>query len=187
MNWAHVHLALNHAPVIGVFGVALFLVIALAMRNVTVARIGAGFLVLLAVITVVVYLTGDAAEGLVEDLPGVSHDVVEHHEGVSFYATVVMVLAGVIALLPLLRWSRPERYSGRMLALMLFVTLVGCVVMVWTANTGGKIRHTEIHPALSVAAPALPVMVYAVREDERPSPSYERRATRRGTLRAPTA
>ncbi|HWV58092.1 MAG TPA: hypothetical protein VNZ57_11635 [Longimicrobiales bacterium] len=151
MNWAHVHLALNHAPVIGVFGVALLLVIALAIRNVTVARIAAGFLVLLAVITVIVYLTGDAAEHLVEELPGVSHDAIEHHEGVSFYSTVVMVVAGVTALFPLLRWSRPERYSGRTLAIVLAVTLIGCGVMVWTANTGGRIRHTEIQPALSAA------------------------------------
>ena len=92
MNAAHLHLLLNHLPVIGIPIIGVFLLLALAGKQQALVRIALGFTVVLALLTVPVYLSGEPAEEIVEDLPGVPHAVLEEHEeiaNVTFVATEV--------------------------------------------------------------------------------------------------
>lgn len=147
MSWAHIHLALNHFPVIGLFIALLLLVVALRRHSGELVRGTLALLVLLGVVTVIVYLTGEPAEDLIKDLPDFSETLVEHHEEVALIATIGMGILGLVALFGLIRFRGsnpvPPWYSGALLVLGL---LVGGV-MAWTANLGGQIRHTEIRPA----------------------------------------
>ena len=62
MNWAHVHLLINHIPVLGtVFG-TLLLVFGMAKKNETIKRVSLGIFAIIAVATVPVYFTGEPAE-----------------------------------------------------------------------------------------------------------------------------
>jgi len=169
MNWAHVHLALNHVPVVGVFGIALLLIIALYSHNTGLARLTSGLLVLLAIVTVVVYLTGGAAEELVEGLPDVSEPMIEYHEEVALVGTIVVIVAGIVALGPLLRWSSDQRISTRTLAAVLVVTLIACGIMAYTANTGGRIRHTEIRSGAALSDSSIDQRPTGARELDRAS------------------
>ena len=81
MSWAHIHLALNHVPVIGLPIVVLLLLWGLVRRNAELIRAAFGLLVLLALVTLVVQLTGEPAEDLVEGLPGVLDSMVETARG----------------------------------------------------------------------------------------------------------
>jgi uncharacterized membrane protein len=144
MSWAHIHLALNHVPVIGLLIVLLLLGVAGLRRSSELTRVSYGLLVLLAAVTVIVYLTGEPAEEMVENLPGISEPLVERHEEVALIATIGMVVLGLVALVGLIRFRGPRivpAWYGR--GVLLLALLVGGV-MTWTANLGGQIRHSEI-------------------------------------------
>ena len=144
MSWAHIHLALNHVPVIGLLIVLLLLAVAIVRRSTELTRVSYGLLVLLAGTTVVVYLTGEPAEELIENLPGFSEALVEQHEEVALIATIGMVVLGLVALVGLIRFRGPRvapAWYGR--GVLLLALLMGAV-MTWTANLGGPIRHSEI-------------------------------------------
>ena len=80
MNPAHLHLMLNHIPVLGMaFGLAL-VSLALLRKSEELKRISLGFLIVIALLAIPAYLTGEPAEELVENLPGVSKSSIEQHE-----------------------------------------------------------------------------------------------------------
>ena len=144
MSWAHIHLALSHVPVIGLLIVLLLLAVARLRRSTERTGVSYALLVLLAATAVVVYLTGEPAEELVENLPGFSEAIVEEHEEVALIATIGMVVLGLVALVGLIRFRAPRiapAWYGR--GILLLALLMGGV-MVWTANLGGQIRHSEI-------------------------------------------
>jgi hypothetical protein len=152
MSWAHIHLALNHVPVIGLLIVLLLLGVATLRHSTELTRVSYGLLVLLAATAVVVYLTGEPAEELIENLPGFSEALVEEHEEVALIATIGMVVLGLVALVGLLRFRPPRiapTWYGRG---VLFLALLMGGVMLWTANLGGQIRHSEIRSGGGVGA-----------------------------------
>jgi hypothetical protein len=80
MNWAYVHLALNHLPVIGaIFGV-LLLLLALLRKSEELKRVSLGVFVITALLALPIYFTGEPAEEVVEHLPGVAEPLIERHE-----------------------------------------------------------------------------------------------------------
>lgn len=144
MSWAHVHLALNHVPVVGLLIVLLLLAVARLRSSTELTRASYALLVLLGVTAVVVYLTGEPAEELIENLPGFSEALVEEHEEVALIATIGMGVLGLVALVGLIRFRPPRiepAWYGR--GVLLLALLMGGVI-VWTANLGGQIRHSEI-------------------------------------------
>lgn len=144
MSWAHIHLALTHVPVIGLLIVLLLLVVARLRRSAELTRVSYGLLVLLAVATVIVYLTGEPAEELVENLPGFSETLVEQHEEAALIATIGMGVLGLVALVGLIRFRAPRIAPAWYDRGLLLLALLMGGVMAWTANLGGQIRHSEI-------------------------------------------
>lgn len=100
-------------------------------------------LVLVALVALPVYFTGDAIEDRVEKLPGVSEAVIDRHKdaaGVALAGAEVLGAIGVAGLVLVVRRAMPGWFIPATLAL----TIVGGGLMAWTANVGGQIRHTEI-------------------------------------------
>lgn len=143
MNTVHLHLLLNHLPVVGTVIGTLLLAVALLRRSDELGRISLGLFGLLGAIALVVYLTGEPAEDAVEKLPGISHGLVERHEDAALVATIVLGIFGALALATLLLYRR--RALPRWVTMLGFDTaLVASSTMAYTANLGGQIRHTEI-------------------------------------------
>jgi hypothetical protein len=151
MNPAHIHLMLNHVPLFGAIGVTILFVVALFMRQQGVARAGLVVALLTAVVAVVVYLTGEPAEELVENLPGVSEPLMETHEEIALVATLVMGGFAVIALYGLFAFR--HGVSMRFTKVLALLSLLPLAAMAYTAYLGGQIRHSEIRPA-ALEAPA---------------------------------
>ncbi len=144
MNLAHLHLVLNHLPVLGTgFGLAL-LVFGLWRRSDELKKTALGVLVLVALAAVPVYLTGEPAEDLVAAFPGVSEPAMERHERAASASFTGVLVTGVAATAGLVFFRRgkalPRWYAMPMVASVLVVA----GLMAWTANLGGQIRHTEI-------------------------------------------
>lgn len=151
MNMAHLHLMLNHFPVVGAPLLLALLAYGLARGSPDVTRIALWATVVLGVVTLVVYLTGDPAEELVEALPTFDHDMLERHEAVALGATVILVATAVLAGLALRAGRSDGRLAGTMNRLVLAGLLAGTAGVAATGWTGGPIGHPEIRPGAPVA------------------------------------
>ena len=148
MNWAHVHLMINHIPVLGLpFGI-LLLIFGMWRNSEEIKRVSLGIFAIVAVATLPVFLTGEPAEEIVEHLPGVEHAIVEEHEETALIAFIAVAILGICALGALWRYRRAEAIPTRLIVAGLIISMFVCGLMVWTADLGGKIRHSEIRPQL---------------------------------------
>ena len=146
MNIVHLHLLLNHIPVVGALVSLLLFAAALLMRGTVSTKFALAFTTGIAVIAVAVYFTGGPAEEVVEKLAGVSEKAIERHEEAAEVTTVATGILGALSLLALIVFRRKP--APRWLA---FAGFAGAVfiaaLMGWTANLGGQIRHTEMQGA----------------------------------------
>jgi hypothetical protein len=144
MNWAHVHLMINHFPVIGLFGAIALLGYSLARKSEELKRVCFGLFVLLALITLAVFFTGQAAEDTVKKLPNVTEAFIGRHEEMAELALVLMETLGLAALAGLLFLRVSGAIPKWIVVIVLLLSLVTAAVVGLTANLGGEIRHTEI-------------------------------------------
>src|SRR4030066_291561 len=97
MNWPHIHLIINHFPVVGFLSGLLFVAYAMIRKSEELQKTGLGFLVLVALIMVPVYFTGDQAGDIMERLPDVSRSLVEQHEEAASVALTGVLILGLAA------------------------------------------------------------------------------------------
>ena len=143
MNLVHLHLLLNHFPVIGVVIVAFLLMAAVFRRSGELAKVSLAMLALVGAISILVFLTGEPAQDAVEKLPGISERIIDRHEDAARIATIVTAGIGALALGALAVYRR--RALPRWVTLFALVGAVGSSAMMgYAANLGGQIRHTEI-------------------------------------------
>jgi hypothetical protein len=142
---------LNHVPTVGFAVAVCLLVISLVYTDDRLQRLSFGLMVLIAVVTLPVYLSGAAAVGIIRDLPEVSGALIRAHEDAALSAFALMQITGGAAWLALWqcrRFARPPR--GTVLCVLLF-SLAAMGWMAYAASLGGAIRHPEI-AAIEAAA-----------------------------------
>jgi uncharacterized membrane protein len=154
MNYAHLHLILNHFPVIGMVIGFCLLGVALIIKSEQLKKIVFGIFVAIALLAIPVYFTGEPAEKIVENLPGVSDTLIETHEEFALFSMIAMEITGLAALIGLFLFHSGRAISGWFTTALFTVSLVTVALMGWTANLGGQIRHTEIR-AVAQNAPAM--------------------------------
>ena len=144
MNATHLHLLLNHTPVVGtVFGLGL-LAYGLWRKSEDLKKTALGVFVICALLAVPVYLTGEPAEHVAKRISGVSKPVIEQHEEAAGVAFTAVVVLGVGALAGLLLFRRGKPVPGWYSSVILVAALIVTGLMAWTANLGGLVRHPEI-------------------------------------------
>src|SRR5690349_20350048 len=105
MNLAHVHLLLNHLPILGtLIALAMFLV-ALVMDQNDLKQVSLALFALIALFAIPTYMSGSGAEEMIKDSPDVSMDAIETHQGSALIAFIFMELTGAFALIGLWRFS----------------------------------------------------------------------------------
>ena len=144
MNAAHLHLILNHIPVVGIPVAAAVLLYGLIRGSEEVKRVSLLAFVAIAVITVPTYLAGQAAEDLVEHLPGVDDDIVHTHETAATIGLIVTSILGVLSAVGLVISFFVGRLTKPMTVLLLLIAFGVSGWLGRVANLGGKIRHTEV-------------------------------------------
>jgi len=151
MNPVHVHLLLNHIPVVGLWlGIVLYL-IALA-RKPEWRSLSLGVFVMMAVLTIPAYLSGEPAEEAIRGLSGVSEATIEEHEEAARPALLAMLALGAVALAGLFRFRHAERWSRGYGWLVLGLALLAGGLIGRTANLGAHIRHPEIRSTAPASA-----------------------------------
>jgi len=152
VNLAHLHLLLNHFPIIGtVVGVGLFL-FSLAGKNDDLKRASLIIFAVMALLSLPTFFSGVGAEGAIVELPGVSNVLIDRHEGAAILALFFMEITGALSLAGL--WqshkvSRPARWN---VASVLLFSLITVGLMARVGTTGGDVRHPEIRASADPAA-----------------------------------
>jgi len=146
MSIVHLHLLMNHVPVVGTLFALLLFAAAIFLRETVSTRFALGFSAALALVAVAVYFTGEPAEEAIEKLAGISERTIEQHEEAAQLSTIAISIFGGLALVALgiFRKRQMPRWVG---AAGLAGTVVLTALMGWTANLGGQIRHSEIRSA----------------------------------------
>jgi hypothetical protein len=155
MNAAHWHLVLNHIPLIGIGFVILLLIIALLRRSSELKNVALVFTVIVALWAIPAYLTGEPAEEIVEDMPGISEDLIHEHEEMAEKAFIFIEAVGGIALIGLVVGRFNRKLGDTLAVITLLGLLAGGGLIAYTANLGGEIHHQEIRgDKTAVSAPA---------------------------------
>jgi hypothetical protein len=146
MNFSHLHLLLNHFPIIGTMvGLGLFL-LSLVGKNEDLRRASLIIFPAMALLAIPTFFTGTGAQGAIRKTPGVSEVLIERHQGAAMLALLFMEITGALSLVALWRsqgTSRPARSNWSLSAVLIFsIVTVGLMARVGT--TGGDIRHPEI-------------------------------------------
>lgn len=142
MNWAQLHLALVHIPVVGALFCAATLLLARLYRSDLLFRIGCGFTVFCAVAAALSYFTGGEAFELLR--AEVDNDVVEEHALVARGAFLLYTLVGLVGLVSLLQHVQGESVPEALRRALLVGNVVVLAVLIWAAHLGGLIQHAEI-------------------------------------------
>ena len=135
---------LNHFSVVGsIFGSAL-LAVAVVRNSRELIMLSFAFIVAIAVLSIPVYFTGNAAETQIEHLAGVSPAAIEEHEEAARFGFTAIECVGALALAGLLLF-RAEPVPRWFLLIMLVGSLLAVGAMYYTADKGRRIRHSEIY------------------------------------------
>jgi len=150
-NPAHVHLWLNHVPTVG-FGAALALFVVARLRaDDDLTRAGLVMFFVVATVTIATYLSGNAAEPLVQQGPGVSPPAIRAHEDAALLAFACMEITGFFAWLALWEWRRVPTLRRWHLPTVLLMAILTFGVMARAADLGGAIHHAEIRATVAAA------------------------------------
>ena len=154
MNWAHVHLLLNHFPTVGmVVGLGVFLT-AIAAKSDDMKRTSLGIFFFISLLSIPAFVTGTSAKLALDKVPEVSKAMIDTHETAAFEGLWFMELTGAVAWLGLWQYRRLSRVPQGTVAAVLLTALVTFGLMSRAALIGGEIRHPEVRMEPSVATPS---------------------------------
>jgi uncharacterized membrane protein len=146
MNFAHLHLLLNHFPIIGTIVGFGLLLLSLLGRNEDLRRASLIIFPAMALIAIIAFFSGVGAQGAIRKAPGVSETLIERHQGAAMLALFFVEATGAFSLVAL--WTaqgkpRPAPWNWSLSAVLLF-SMLTAGLMARVGATGGDIRHPEI-------------------------------------------
>lgn len=151
MNQAHLHLLLNHLPILGsLFGI-LTLIAGFILKNDNVKRTALGLFAVAAITAIPAYLTGEGAEEVVESLPGVSENLIEAHEDMANIFLWVVGALGLLSLATLFTDLKAQKITSTMYIITFVASLAAMAFGAKVGASGGEIRHTEIRSDATAA------------------------------------
>lgn len=144
MDQTHIHLLITHLPIFGSLLGTLVLGYGMWKKSDTTQLASYYLLVISALGAVIAYLTGEAAEETVENIQGVSENVIEQHADFASYALVALIMVGVFSLVGIYFKSTKSTFAKPAATITLFLALIGFGLVARAGYLGGQIRHTEI-------------------------------------------
>lgn len=149
MNDAHLHLVVNHFPIIGVLLGFMVLVGGIVMKNKTIQNTAYFIFIIGALATVASMTTGEGAEEIVEEIPQIGHEIIHEHEEMAEKMALILYALGIVSVLG---WflNVKEHAKARWFSIMaLLLSIAGVFLGKATGTSGGEIRHTEIRNAVN--------------------------------------
>ncbi len=142
MDLAHLHLLINHFPVVGTLIGTVIMLYALVKKVKNIQRTVLVLWIVLAAMSPIVMNTGEEAEHKVEEMAGMNHDVIHEHEEAAEYAFWLMIGLGVISLAALSLYKMGSDITMAT-KISFVISLFVATAMMRTGYLGGLIRHSE--------------------------------------------
>lgn len=145
MNAAHIHLVLNHLPLMTIPSALIFYLFSIFKKNEVFKKFSLFILILTAASVIPVFLTGEPAEEVAESLTGVSKSLIHNHEESAELALIFTLFAGVASFVALVlaeKFLIIKKHGER---LVIISALLAIGTLIYAANMGGKIRHPELN------------------------------------------
>ena len=146
----HLHIVLNHFPLIGSLFVLGLLIASAYMKNDGMRRVSLILFVVLGLLAIPTYITGAAAGWAYQGRPDMSTQILDAHRDAALLAFVFLGLTGIASWLVLWRERRFARTSN---AGLYTVLALGCVALLTTIETG-SLGGTVLRPELREGAMA---------------------------------
>jgi len=144
MDATHLHLILTHFPIVGtIIGIGI-LIYGQILKKIEIQKVALVTFIVMALLTIPVFLTGEEAAETVENIAGVSEQLIENHEELAEKAIWVMGLLGVLSLISLVAILKKVSFSKTLTLITLIVSIVTFGLFAQVGNLGGQIRHSEI-------------------------------------------
>lgn len=152
MNDAHLHMVVNHFPIIGtIFGLGI-LIAGIFMKNTVIKNVAYILFVVAAIFAAVSMTTGEGAEEIAENLPSVTDQIIHEHEEMAEKLALVLYALGVISLLGLYLNFKNNAKTAVVSYIAIVVAVSGVFLGKQTGTTGGEVRHTEIRATATATA-----------------------------------
>jgi len=143
MNWAYLHVIINHFPIVGVIIGTLILIAGMVFKNDGIKISGLGTIVFAALMAVAVDFTGDPAREAVTGMPDFVLSLINRHENMAVVSLFIIIPAGLMAAVTLYSIWKKVKSVRFLLIMTLIMSLISCAAMGYVGHTGGQIRHTE--------------------------------------------
>ncbi len=166
MNSTHIHLFLNHFPIIGTILGTLILLVGIVQQNRAVQKTAHLLLIAMALLAIPVFLTGEPVEESVENIPGISKTMIEEHEEAAEFSIWFMYTAGGCSLIALILLAYGKHLWRLATSGALVFGLIASVAMGRTGYLGGQIRHVELNKVQGYADPIQSVSEKAGNSDD---------------------
>lgn len=153
MNDAHLHLVVNHLPIIFPIAGVIILIVGFIFKSEAVKRTAFFIFILGALAAIAAMSTGEGAEEVVEKINDVTENFIEKHEETSETFAIISYVLGAISLLGFWASFKGRAFSNSIGILTLVLAMVTLFFAKQSGTTGGEIRHTEIRADYS-ATPA---------------------------------
>lgn len=149
MNDAHLHMVVNHFPIIGtVFGFGI-LIVGLVLKNKTLQNTSYTLFIVAAVFAAISMGTGEGAEEMVEDMPNIGKQIIHEHEELAEKLAVLLYVLGGLSLVGWYLNFKNNSKAKLLSFLILGISTAGLLLVQKVGTSGGEIRHTEIRADFS--------------------------------------
>lgn len=144
MNDAHLHMLVNHFPIVGTILGLLVLIGGLFYKNMPIKNTAYFLFLIAAVFAVFSMATGDGAEELVEDMPNIGHKIIHEHEELAEKFAIILYLLGLVSIIGLVTNIRKHPKALFFSYSVVVIAIVAVFFSTKVGTSGGEIRHTEI-------------------------------------------
>lgn len=148
MDLAHLHLLINHFPIVGTLIGTVIMLYALVKKEKVLQRTVLVLWIVLAAMSPLVMNTGEEAEHKVEEMAGINHDTIHEHKDASQFAYWLMIGLGVISLAAISLYKMGSDITT-ITKISFVISLFAATSMIRTGYLGGLIRHTEMQTVTS--------------------------------------
>ncbi|MFV5690009.1 hypothetical protein ACM55M_15440 [Flavobacterium sp. ZT3R25] len=144
MNDAHLHMVVNHFPIIGtILGLGV-LIAGIILKNNSVINTAYALFIVAALFALASMATGEGAEEMVEDMPNIGKRIIHEHEEIAEKLAIVLYLLGAISILGLILNIKNHSKAIFISFAAVIVAIVSVYLTTLVGTSGGEIRHTEI-------------------------------------------
>lgn len=147
MNLTHLHLLITHLPIFGSVTGMLILLYGVYTGSDHTKMTAYAVLLAAAAGGIIAFSTGEAAEETVENIQGISKNMIEEHEEFAKIALTAVIALGAGALAGgYLTWKK-SKFTKVISVIVLILSFICFGITSWTGYLGGQIRHTEVSNA----------------------------------------